>query len=46
MTALETLMYFAGVIAALYLVIGVVLAIKLRQPKMIVLWFAIFLMSQ
>ena len=45
MTALETLMYFAGVIVSLYLVIGVFLAIKLHQPKMIILWFILFLWS-
>jgi len=43
MTALETLMYFAGVILSLYLVIGVFLAIKLHQPKMILLWFVLLL---
>jgi len=43
MTILETLMYFAGVIISLYLVVGVVLAIKLHQPKMIYLWFVLIL---
>jgi len=43
MTILETLFYFAGVILSLYLVIGVALAIKLHQPKMVILWFALLL---
>jgi len=45
MTILETLFYFAGVMASLYLVIGVFLAIKLHQPKMIYLWFVLLLGS-
>jgi len=41
-----TILYILVAIVAAYLTIGSVLAIKLHQPKMVILWFAIFLMRQ
>ena len=40
-----TILYILMALIATYLTIGSVLAIKLHQPRMILLWFVLFLGS-